>query len=62
MEKTLSQIEADIGSLRANAAKLRALAVGHRAANNIDIANKLLEVVADLDRSAAKMQAILKRP
>jgi hypothetical protein len=60
MEKTRSQIEADITSLRRNAIKFRTLAIEHRAANNTAIANKLLEVVADLEKAAAEMQVLLK--
>ena len=60
MEKTRSQIEADITSVCRNAIKFRTLAIEHRAANNTAIANKLLEVVADLEKAAAEMQVLLK--
>jgi hypothetical protein len=61
MERALSEIEANIASLRQNAIAFRALAMRHRAADNIAIADKLLEVVGDLEKSAAEMQALLKR-
>jgi hypothetical protein len=61
MERTLTQIEAEIASLREKATHYRELALRHREADNIPIADKLLELVADLERSAAELWAVLKQ-
>jgi len=58
MEKTLVDIEADIASLRANVTKYRRLAEEHRAADNVMIAEKLMELVIDLEAQAAELEAI----
>jgi hypothetical protein len=49
MEGTFADIEADIASLRANAVKYRKLAEDRRAAGHVMVAEKLMELVADLE-------------
>jgi hypothetical protein len=58
MERTLVDIEADIASLRANVTKYRRLAEEHRTADNLLIANKLMELVIDLEAQAAELEAL----
>lgn len=60
MERTFADIEADIASLRANAAKFRRLAEERRAADHVPIAEKLMEVVADIEAKVAQLEAITK--
>jgi hypothetical protein len=61
MERTLAEIEADIASLRARASKFRELALQHRDADNLPISRKLLEVVAELESSAAEMRKLVQK-
>jgi hypothetical protein len=58
MEKTLADIEADIASLRENVTKYRKLAEEHRAAHNAMIAEKLMELVVDLEARARELEAL----
>ena len=60
MKKTLADIEADIESLRANAEKYRRLAEERRAADHVQIAEKLMELVTNLEARAAELEALLK--
>lgn len=61
MEKTLSEITADISRLREHAAKYRKLAEERRAMDHGPIADKLTEFVADLEAKAAEIEATLRR-
>jgi len=58
MEKTLNDIENDIASLRANVTKYQALAESHRAADNFLVANRLMQLVADLEAQVAQLEAL----
>ncbi|HWI26883.1 MAG TPA: hypothetical protein VN668_07920 [Stellaceae bacterium] len=58
MERTLADIEANIASLRADVTKYRGLAEEHRAAANVMIAKKLMELVIDLEARAAELEAL----
>jgi hypothetical protein len=58
MEKTLAAIEADIATLRANVANYRKLAEEHRAAENVLIAKKLMELVIDLETRALELESL----
>jgi hypothetical protein len=58
MEKTLADIEADIASLRANVTNYRKLAEEHRAADNLLTAQKLMELVIDLEARAAELETL----
>ena len=49
MERTFADIEADIASLRANAVKYRKLAEDRRAAGHFMVAEKLMELLAELE-------------
>jgi hypothetical protein len=49
MEKSLVELEADLELLRGMAVQFRMLSDQHRLANNIEIADKLLEFVHELD-------------
>jgi hypothetical protein len=53
MEKTLSEITADIERLRRPAVKCRKLSEERRALDQVQIADKLMEYVADLEAKAA---------
>jgi len=55
---TLADIEADVASLLANVIKYRKLAEEHRAAQNVMIAKKLMELVIDLERRLAELEAL----
>lgn len=59
MEKTLAEIHADIASLREHAAKFRRLAEERKAVDQTQIANKLMEVVGDLEAKAAQIEATM---
>jgi hypothetical protein len=61
MEKTLADIEADIASLRENLTKYRKLAEEHRAADNVMIAKKLMDLVVDLEARVAELEALKVR-
>ncbi len=61
MEKTFSEITADIIRLREHAAKYRKLAEERRALDHGSIADKLTEFVADLEAKAAEMEATIRR-
>jgi hypothetical protein len=60
MERTLTNIEADIASLRANAVKFRQLAQERRAVDQIQIADKLMELVKEIEARAAELEAQLR--
>jgi hypothetical protein len=60
MERTLTNIEADIASLRANAVKFRQLAQERRAVDQIQIADKLMELVREIEARAAELEAQLR--
>jgi hypothetical protein len=62
MEKALTEINADIASLRQHAANYRRLADERRAVDQIRIAKKLMELVAELEAKAAQMEATMPRP
>ena len=49
MERTLADMKADIASLRANAATHRKLAEDRRAAAHAMVAEKLMELAAELE-------------
>jgi hypothetical protein len=55
------QIDAEIASLREDAAKYRRLAEARRAADQDRIAEKLMELVADLEEKAAELEAARSR-
>jgi hypothetical protein len=57
MERTFADIEADIASLRANAVKYRKLAEDRRAAGHFMVAEKLMELLAELE---AKLDAFAR--
>ena len=59
MEKTLAAIQADIASLRKHATAFRALAEHHRAGDSLVIADKLMQVVAELEQKATELDASL---
>jgi hypothetical protein len=61
MEKTLADIEADVASLRENLTKYRKLAEEHRAADNVMIAKKLMDLVVDLEARVAELEALKVR-
>lgn len=61
MEKTLPDIEADIARLRENVAKYRRLAEEHRAAENVMIAKKLMELVIELEARVVELDAVNAR-
>jgi hypothetical protein len=60
MEKTLIDIEADVARLRADAAKYRQLAEERKAADHVMISQKLLELVADIEKEVARLEAVGK--
>ena len=60
MEKTFADIEADIASLRANASKYRRLAEERMAADQLRVAAKLIEVVADFENQAKELEEFVK--
>jgi len=60
MERTLTRIEADIASLRANALKFRQLAQERRAVDQLQIADKLMELVSEIEAKAAELEAQLR--
>ena len=60
MEKTFADIEADIASLRANASKYRRLAEERMAADQLRVAAKLIEVVADFESKAKELEEFVK--
>ena len=60
MEKTFADIEADIASLRANASKYRRLAEERMAADQLRVAAKLIEVVADFESQAKELEEFVK--
>src|SRR5262249_39653107 len=60
MERTLTSIEADHASLRANAVKFRQLAQERRAVDQLKIADKLMELVSELEARAAELEAQLR--
>jgi hypothetical protein len=60
MERTLTNIEADIASRRANAVKFRQLAQERRAVDQIQIADKLMELVSEIEARAAELEAQLR--
>ena len=57
MERTLTKIEADIASLRSNALKFRQLAQERRAVDQLQIADKLMELVSEIEAKAAELEA-----
>ena len=59
MEKTFADSEADIASLRANASKRR-LAEERMAADQLRLAAKLIEVVADFESKAKELEEFVK--
>lgn len=61
MEKTLADIESNIAALRANVAKYRKLAEEHRAAANVMIAKKLMELVVELEARASELEELKAR-
>ena len=56
-EAPSEQIDAEIASLREDAAKYRRLAEARRAADQDRIAEKLMELVAELEEKAAELEA-----
>jgi hypothetical protein len=56
-ESSSEQIDAEIASLREDGAKYRRLAEARRAAGQDRIAEKLLELVAELEEKAAELEA-----
>lgn len=60
MEKTFADIEGDIASLRANASKYRRLAEERMAADQLRIAAKLMELVADFESRAKELEGFVK--
>jgi hypothetical protein len=60
MEKTLTDIEADIASLRSNASKFRLLAEERMAADQHRIAAKLIETVAELEKRAKELEDFVR--
>jgi hypothetical protein len=62
MKETLAAIRTDIAAtLREHATSFRELAAQHRAAESLAIANKLMQVVADMERQAAELEQALSR-
>jgi hypothetical protein len=61
VEKTFADIEADIASLRANASKYRKLAEERMAADQLRVAAKLIEVVADFEFKAKELGEFVKQ-
>jgi cytochrome c556 len=59
MEKTAEALRAEIASLQENVTKFRRLAEERRAADQILIADKLIEVAADFEAKAAELQRLL---
>ena len=57
MEKTIDRINADIASLRANAALYRNLAEQRRAVDQQRVAAKLMELVIELETKAKELAA-----
>lgn len=57
MENTIGRINASIASLRADAAHYRKLAEPRKAVNQEPIAEKLMELVAELEAQAAQLEA-----
>ena len=62
MEKTIADIRADIASLREHAAKYRELAEQRQAVDQLRIAEKLMELVAEFEKRAAALEATIARP
>ncbi|HUH84450.1 MAG TPA: hypothetical protein VLX85_07555 [Stellaceae bacterium] len=60
-EAPFEQIDAEIASLREDAAKYRRLAEARRAADQGRIAEKLMELVAELEEKAAELEATRPR-
>lgn len=60
-EAPAEQIDAEIASLCKDAAKYRRLAEARRAANQDRIAEKLMELVAELEEKAAELEAARPR-
>ena len=58
MDKTLADIEANIASLHANVTRYRKLAEEHRAADNVMIAKKLMELTIALEARVAELEAL----
>jgi hypothetical protein len=60
MEKTLAQIETEIGSMRAGAAKYSKLAEERRAVGQLMVAERLTLLVADLEARVIQLEAMAK--
>jgi hypothetical protein len=60
VEKTFSEIEAEIASLRKSIDKYRSLAEERMAIGRHQIAGKLTELVADLEMKAEELEAFVR--
>ena len=60
VEKTFSEIEAEITALRTSIDKYRRLAEERTAIEQHQIAAKLMELVADLEMKAGELEAFVK--
>lgn len=60
-EAPSEQIDVEIAALRKDAAKYRRLAEAQRAANQDRIAEKLMELVAELEEKATELEATRPR-
>jgi hypothetical protein len=59
MEKSIEDIEAEIASLKEHAREYRRLAVEHRAADNLLIADKMTEAAEDCEVRAVELEGLL---
>jgi hypothetical protein len=61
MEKTVEAIETDVATLREHVTNFRRLADEHRADGALVIADKLVEVAAELEAKATELERRLGR-
>lgn len=59
MEQTIEAIVAEIARLKEHAREYRRLAAEHRAADNLLIADKLLETADDCDVKVVELEGLL---
>jgi hypothetical protein len=60
MEKTVGEIRAEMASLLERAVKYRSLAEQRRAVDQQQIADKLMELVTELEAEAAELEASMR--